>query len=82
MKVLIVTLCDYFNYGNRVQNYALEQLVKELSCEVSSGLMVSSKETDMSCSKTEWKRWMKKVMPLPVYRIFKKMKEVRQPVLQ
>lgn len=81
MKVLIVTLCDYFNYGNRVQNYALEQLVKELSCEVSSGLMVSSKETDMSCSKTEWKRWMKKVMPLPVYRIFKQMKEVRQPVL-
>lgn len=81
MKVLIVTLCDYFNYGNRLQNYALEQLMKELPCDVSSGLMVTSKETDMRCSKTEWKRWMKQVMPLPLYKIFKQMKKVHQPAL-
>lgn len=33
-KVGIVTLHGYFNYGNRLQNYAVEQVLKSLGCEV------------------------------------------------
>jgi len=35
-KVGIVTLHGYFNYGNRLQNYAVEQILKSLGCEVES----------------------------------------------
>lgn len=35
-RVGIVTLNGYFNYGNRLQNYALQEVVKELGFEVDS----------------------------------------------
>ena len=31
MKLAIITLTDYFNYGNRLQNYALQEVVSKLS---------------------------------------------------
>lgn len=34
MKVAILTLTGYFNYGNRLQNYASQEVLKELGCEV------------------------------------------------
>ena len=34
MKVAIVTLIDYYNQGNRLQNYALQEKIKELGHEV------------------------------------------------
>ncbi len=33
MKVSIVTIYDYFNHGNRLQNYALEKSLEKLGCE-------------------------------------------------
>jgi len=33
-KIGIVTLTNYFNYGNRLQNYALEEILKRYSKEV------------------------------------------------
>lgn len=33
MKVSIVTIYDYFNHGNRLQNYALEKAIEKLGCE-------------------------------------------------
>ncbi len=37
-KVCIVTLMGYTNYGNRLQNYALDQILKSFDCEVYSGI--------------------------------------------
>lgn len=34
MKVAILTLTDYYNYGNRLQNYASQEVLKSLGCEV------------------------------------------------
>lgn len=34
MKIGIVTLYGYFNFGNRLQNYALQEVVKELGHDV------------------------------------------------
>lgn len=34
MKVGIVTICDYLNYGNRLQNYASQEVIKSLGYEV------------------------------------------------
>jgi len=33
-KVGIITICDYNNYGNRLQNYATQEVIKSLGCEV------------------------------------------------
>lgn len=33
-KVGILTINDYYNYGNRLQNYALQEILKSLDCEV------------------------------------------------
>lgn len=35
-KVAIVTLNGYFNYGNRLQNYALQETIKYLGFSVDS----------------------------------------------
>lgn len=34
MKVAIITLFGYFNYGNRLQNLAMQEILKSLGCEV------------------------------------------------
>ena len=34
MKVAIITLFGYFNYGNRLQNLAMQEILKELGCVV------------------------------------------------
>ena len=33
-KVGIITLNDFFNYGNRLQNYALQKYLKNLSKDI------------------------------------------------
>lgn len=82
MRVLIVTLVDYSNYGNRLQNYSVEQLLNSIFCDVSSGLIVISQECDIARSQTEWKRWLKQVMPFPLYKVLKQIKHAKQSDLQ
>lgn len=45
-KVGIVTLHGYFNYGNRLQNYAVEQVLKSLGCEVESIINTTRKSRE------------------------------------
>ena len=33
-KVGLITICDYGNYGNRLQNYATQEVLKSLGHEV------------------------------------------------
>lgn len=33
-KVGIITICDYENYGNRLQNYATQEILRSLGCKV------------------------------------------------
>lgn len=35
-NVSIVTLNGYFNYGNRLQNYALQEILRKLNLEVNT----------------------------------------------
>lgn len=34
LKVGVLTINDYSNYGNRLQNYALQEVINDLGCEV------------------------------------------------
>lgn len=53
-KVGIVTLHGYFNYGNRLQNYAVEQVLKSLGFEVESIVNTTriSRENDKENKRT------------------------------
>ncbi len=46
-KVGIVTLNGYFNYGNRLQNYALQEVLKTFNMDVET-LIVERKKTNQS----------------------------------
>ena len=35
-KVAIITLCGNYNYGNKLQNYALQEILKKYDCNVST----------------------------------------------
>ncbi len=43
MKVAIVTIYDFYNHGNRLRNYALEQELTKLGCEVEILAIASQK---------------------------------------
>ena len=43
MKACVITIIDYKNYGNRLQNYALNKAIQSLNIEVVNGLEVFSK---------------------------------------
>lgn len=43
MKACVITIIDYKNYGNRLQNYALNKAIQSLDIEVVNGLEVFSK---------------------------------------
>src|SRR5690554_1783781 len=38
-KVAIITLNGYFNYGNRLQNYALQEAIKKTGLDVDTVLL-------------------------------------------
>lgn len=50
-KVAIITLNGYFNYGNRLQNYALQETLKSLGFEVET-IMVERKRNNSVSNKT------------------------------
>ena len=46
LKIGIITLNGYFNYGNRLQNYALQEVIKGLGFEVDTIIKENAKETN------------------------------------
>ncbi len=46
MKVAILTITDGQNYGNRLQNYALQFVIKNLGCEVHTIKILTSRDTN------------------------------------
>lgn len=69
MRVLILTLVDHSNYGNRLQNYALEQLMGQLHLDVTSGGQIYSRECSAACAKSGWERQIKSIIPMGLYRL-------------
>lgn len=62
-KVGIVTIYDYTNYGNRLQNYALTKLLENEGIQVINGICVSTKDDWLGRTKSIWKRTVKRAIP-------------------
>lgn len=67
MKTIgIVTIEDYVNYGNRLQNYALTTLLEAQGFRVVNGIQVYTKQDYVICSPGILKRLAKLLMPYPL----------------
>lgn len=64
MKTIgIVTIDDYSNYGNRLQNYALTKLLEEKGCRVINGIQVNTKQDYIECTSGITKKIVKLLVP-------------------
>lgn len=62
-KVGIITIYNFTNYGNRLQNYALTKLLENEGIPVINGICVSTKDDWLGRTKSIWKRAVKRVIP-------------------
>ena len=63
IKVGIVTIDDYTNYGNRLQNYALTKLLENEGISVINGIRVFTKEGWVRSTPKGVKRILKRLVP-------------------
>lgn len=66
MRVGIVTINDYTNYGNRLQNYALTKLLENEKIQVVNGIRVFTKESWIDSTENKLKRIIKRFVPFSV----------------
>lgn len=66
IKIGIVTINDYTNYGNRLQNYAIQEALKLLGCEVETIVNSPNSSIDML-------NRLKKVNQMSLEELFKKL---------
>ena len=68
MKILIVTLFGLWNYGNRLQNYALKRILEdEFGAEVVSGLHTRTQESS-ALQTPGIKGFIKKIIPHSLFK--------------
>lgn len=70
-KVAIVTLIGYFNYGNRLQNYALQETIKHFGFNVETIRIVHSKNK-VNVEKVKSANRIKKISNTPLIELFNK----------
>ena len=70
MKIGIVTIIDYENYGNRLQNYALDRLLRQEGFQTKSGLVFFSRKEWVHHSSSFLIKAIKKCIPFFLYRIY------------
>ncbi|SCZ79707.1 polysaccharide pyruvyl transferase family protein [Pseudobutyrivibrio xylanivorans] len=68
MKACIVTIEDFKNYGNRLQNYALDRILKKHGIEVVNGLYVKTL-ADWTYSTNSKKRLLAKAVPFFMHKL-------------
>ena len=59
----IVTICDYTNYGNRLQNIALTKFLENEGYKVVNDIQVYTKRSWVNSSRSFWKRAVKRAIP-------------------
>lgn len=62
-KIAILTINDYNNYGNRLQNYAIQEVIKSLGFQVET--IVHKRSTNNNSSSINFKNKLQKFFSLP-----------------
>lgn len=68
MKVFVLTLQDFLNYGNRLQNFALVKLLEEKGIDVDTNLIIFCKKDWEVENVNSTKKIIKRLVPYSVYK--------------
>jgi hypothetical protein len=71
-KIGVITLNGYFNYGNRLQNYATEQILKKMNFDVETIINKTSEIRNSENDNLSYK--IKKLIKMEKKQIYKKIK--------
>lgn len=69
-KIGILTINDYTNYGNRLQNYATQEELKSLGLQVETIVNISKNK---KIEKTSIKHKIKILQQMPIDKIYEKL---------
>lgn len=72
-KIGIITLNGYYNYGNRLQNYALQEVLKSLGFIVET-ILVDNKQEKQESNNPKYANRLKKLREKSLYDIIKEVK--------
>ncbi len=75
MKVGIITIQDNSNYGNRLQNYAVSEILKNYGMETVT-VIVKNKEDFLSVDNK--KKWIKRILPIRLIVVISKYKNKKK----
>lgn len=76
MKVCIITLIGYNNYGNRLQHFALNSLLREEGLEVESWSKLYVREELLNRGSKNARVYLaKRILPLPMYAALERIQE-------
>jgi hypothetical protein len=70
MKVGIITIIGYDNYGNRLQNYAVKRILNDLGLDADT-LDIRYKSEKYLEANSLWKSYLKKILPMPIVCVIK-----------
>ena len=68
MRIGIITIIDNLNYGNRLQNVALDMILKELGHTSTTGIICFCKEDWIIKTESGFKRAVKRFFPFFLYK--------------
>ena len=71
-KVGILTINDYNNYGNRLQNYATQELLKAMGLDVKTVVNITKIENENGQNRSKLNLKSKKIKHMPLNEIYKK----------
>lgn len=77
-KVGIITIVDYVNYGNRLQNYAAQEFLKGMGCEVETIVNIPSPKQPEAGLKFTLKRIKNALLLSPATMINKLKEKIRE----
>ena len=73
-KVQIISIVDYDNYGNRLQNYAITKILETKNFDVASDILIYSKKDWTINSNNFFKGLIKKIIPFDYWKNHSKLK--------
>jgi len=74
MKIAVITILDYSNYGNRLQNVAVEKLLQYFNYETVT-LQIHSRKFEKKGNSLKY--ILKKILPFFIYKILKQKNEAK-----
>lgn len=76
MKIGIITIVGYNNYGNRLQNYATQEVLKSLGCDAETIINIPCDSGTLKSNIYKYSHILKKALKMPIKESFFKVIDI------